>query len=393
MRQYIITASIILLSLVTVPLAAESSYVGLGEAYGYGEEAGTGSYLGVDISDVTTERLSALKLKDERGVEVTMVDQDAPAGKAGLKEHDVILTMNGTNVESGAQLRRMIHETRPGRVVSFGISRDGQPLTIKVQLADKGKAFAKNFPHDFKFDMPPIPAIPEFDLPMSVVVVHSSMRSGLVVENLSPQLGEFFGAKNGKGVLVRSVDKGSRADKAGFRAGDVIVRVNDQTVHDTSDFTHALRSRTASAVNVGIIREKKEQTLTLTLPERKDEGDLFEESLQLPDLDAETHIDLSEMQSELARMGPLLELAVQEGKRAMEEARPTIEEVARRAGEEARRELCAHQEELRKAQKEIRQHAREMRQQVLERQRRLREEQKKYQERLRHELKGEWLEI
>src|SRR6266849_2385382 len=393
MRKCIIAVSFILLSLVTVPVAAESSYVGLGEAYGYGEEAGTGSYLGVDISDVTTERLSALKLKDERGVEVTMVDQDAPAGKAGLKEHDVILTMNGTNIESGAQLRRMIHETRPGRVVSVGIIRDGQPLTIKVQLSDKGKAFAKNFPHDFKFEMPAIPAMPDLDLPMSVVVVHSSMRSGLVVENLSPQLGEFFGAKNGKGVLVRSVDKGSRADKAGFRAGDVIVRVNDQTVHDTSDFTHALRSRTASAVNVGIIREKKEQTLTLTLPERKDEGDLFEESLQLPDLDAETHIDLSEMQSELARMGPLLELAVQEGKRAMEEARPTIEEVARRAGEEARRERCAQQEELRKAQKEIRQHAREMRQQVLERQRRLREEQKKYQERLRHEVKEDWLEI
>ena len=46
-----------------------------------------------------------------------MVDQDAPAGKAGIKEHDVILTMNGTAIESGAQLRRMIHETPPGRMV------------------------------------------------------------------------------------------------------------------------------------------------------------------------------------------------------------------------------------------------------------------------------------
>ncbi len=89
------------------------------------DEGGTSSYLGVDISDVTTERLSALKLKEEKGVEVTMVDQDAPAGKAGMKEHDVILTMNGTSIDSGAQLRRMIHETPPGRVVALGISRDG----------------------------------------------------------------------------------------------------------------------------------------------------------------------------------------------------------------------------------------------------------------------------
>src|SRR5437899_4689725 len=139
MRMRIITATIILL---TISVAAESSNVGLGEAYGYGEETGTGSYLGVDITDVTTERLSALKLKDERGVEVTMVDQDAPAGKAGLKEHDVILTMNGSNVDSGAQLRRMIRETPPGRLVSFGVSRDGQPVTIKVQLADRRKSVA-----------------------------------------------------------------------------------------------------------------------------------------------------------------------------------------------------------------------------------------------------------
>src|SRR6476661_534528 len=105
------------------------------------EDSGTSSYLGVDIADITTERLSALKLKEEKGVEVTMVDQDAPAGKAGIKEHDVILTMNGTAIESGAQLRRMIHETPPGRVVTLGISRDGQSMTLKAQLADRKKTF------------------------------------------------------------------------------------------------------------------------------------------------------------------------------------------------------------------------------------------------------------
>jgi S1-C subfamily serine protease len=110
------------------------------------DEGGTSAYLGVDITDVTTERLSALKLKEEKGVEVTMVDQDAPAGKAGLKEHDVILNMNGTAVDSGAQLRRMIHETPAGRVVTLGVSRDGQPLTIKVQLGDKHKEFAMTGP-------------------------------------------------------------------------------------------------------------------------------------------------------------------------------------------------------------------------------------------------------
>jgi len=104
-----------------------------GESFGFGsEDTGTGAYLGVNIGEVTSERVSALKLKEEDGVEVLMVDQDSPAGKAGLKEHDVILTMNGTSIESGAQLRRMIHEMPPGRVVSFGLSRDGQPMTPKM---------------------------------------------------------------------------------------------------------------------------------------------------------------------------------------------------------------------------------------------------------------------
>src|SRR5580765_4145913 len=76
------------------------------------------SYLGVDIQDVTAERVNALKLKEERGVEITMVDQDAPAGKAGLKEHDVILEFNGTAVESEEQLRRLIREVPPGRNVA-----------------------------------------------------------------------------------------------------------------------------------------------------------------------------------------------------------------------------------------------------------------------------------
>ena len=104
-------------------------------------EFDSGGYLGVEAVNITSERLGELKLKEEQGVEVTMVDQDAPAAKAGVKEHDVILTVNAAAVESKAQLHRMIREIPPGRTVTLGISRDGQPLTVKVQLADSRKTF------------------------------------------------------------------------------------------------------------------------------------------------------------------------------------------------------------------------------------------------------------
>jgi membrane-associated protease RseP (regulator of RpoE activity) len=320
-----------------------------------------GSYLGVDTRDVTSDRLGELKLKEERGVEITMVDQDAPAGKSGLKEHDVILTLNGSEVESVEQLRRMIHEIPPGRVVTLGVSRDGQAMTIKAQLADRKKTFA--FPESgraFKFAMPAIPAIPAMpampdlsDVPMSVVVVHSSTRSGLMVENLTPQLGDFFGTKNGHGVLVRSVEKGSRADKAGFHAGDVIVRVNGEAVSDTGDFSHALRSRKDNnSASVTVLRDKKEQTLTLSLPERN-HSELMDESFEVPEIDEETRIELGRVDSEIARAKPEIERAAREMSlrtAEIERLKPEID----RATEEIRRQQEEFNQEMREMQRELR---------------------------------------
>src|SRR6266481_1586671 len=228
------------------------------------------SYLGVDIQDVTPERLSELKLKEERGVEVLTVDQDAPAGKAGLKEHDVILEFNGTKVEGVEHLRRMIREIPPGRTATVAVSRDGKPMLFKVQLADKGQAMRMSGSRKI---MVPRPVIPDFDFPaVDVMVQTSGSRSGAVVENLTPQLGDFFGARNGEGVLVRSVEKGSAAEAAGLKAGDVIVRVESEHITDRGDWKTALRNHRRGKVSVGIIRDKKEQTISITMPEPKDDS-------------------------------------------------------------------------------------------------------------------------
>ncbi len=342
MRTSILTTLIMLPLLLVAAHAADQLTFDTSDSVGFSSEGwGSGSYLGVDTRDITPDRLAALYLKDERGVEVTMVDQDAPAGKAGLKEQDVILTLNGTDVQSVEQLRRMIRETPPGRVVTLGVSRNGQSMTIKVELADRKQSYARNFGPDtkqFKFNMPMMPALPslpDMDLPVSIVVVHSSARSGLMVENLTPQLGDFFGAKNGQGVLVRSVEKGSSADKAGFRAGDVIVKINHEPIHDSGDFTHALRSRKENTASISVIRDKKEQTITITLPERK-QSDLFRESLdvEIPELDAKTREELSQLQTEMAHLKPEMEEAIN---RALKQAKPEIDRQAREAQRRARR--------------------------------------------------------
>jgi serine protease Do len=376
MRKYILTTIAFLPMLLSCSSAEQNWVMDSSQPYGISsEDSGGSSYLGVDIVDISADRLGALKLKEEQGVEVTMVDQDAPAGKAGIKEHDVILSMNGAAVESKSQLQRMIHETPAGRVVSLGLSRDGQPLTIKVQLGDR----RSEFPHiakskdDFHFEMPPMPNMQNFEVPnIGVVYVHSSMRSGLMVENLTPQLGEFFGAKSGNGVLVRSVEKGSRADKAGLHAGDVIVRVGEQAVHDTSDFTHALRNHSAGSVNVRVIRDKKEQTLTLSLPDRKESGEMIEESLEAPELDADTQMELSEVQNEVAKLRPQIELATKQ------------------ASKELRKSLCSQQKQLKEQTEKLRQELGPKLQQELLKGR---EKMQREMDQLRLEMQGAWLDI
>jgi len=358
MRTSILMTLIMLPLLVVATHAADQLTFDTNDSFGFAsEDWGSGSYLGVDTRDITPDRLAALHLKDERGVEVTMVDQDAPAGKAGLKEQDVILTLNGTDVQSVEQLRRMIRETPPGRVVTLGVSRNGQAMTMKVELADRKQNSAHNFGPDtkqFKFNMPMMPAmpsLPDMDLPVSIVVVHSSARSGLMVENLTPQLGDFFGAKNGQGVLVRSVEKGSRADKAGFRAGDVIVKINGEAIHDSGDFSHAMRGRKDNSVNFSILRDRKEQTITLTLPERK-EGDLYWESFDAPEVDAKTQEELGKLQCEIARMRPQMEEAVnremkQLGREMGRKSRETLKQ-----SEELRRQMRDMQRQYRDQQNE-----------------------------------------
>jgi serine protease Do len=362
-----------LLTLAASAQPAESPHGDTGESWswGYGsEESGGGSsYLGVDIADVSPEHLGELKLKEEHGAEVTMVDQDAPAGKAGLHEHDVIVSLNGTAVESAAQLRRMIKETPAGRVVNLGISRDGQPMTIKVQLADRHKSMTWQMPEMPK--PPQMPTLPDFDIPVSVVVVHSGLRSGLMVENITPQLGDFFGVKGGNGVLVRSVEKGSRGEKAGFHAGDVVVKVNGQPVHDTSDFTHALRSSPSRAAAVTVMREKREQNLTLTLPEKKDSGSLMEDSFDVPDITAETEQAINRAGDEIARITPAI----------MEKVRQTLS-LTLHSRDMDLRDIDLRDLDLRDLDKELQ-----------DLQRKMQDRQQEMQQKLRRELSGEWTEI
>ena len=178
-------------------------------------------------------------------------------------------------------------------------------------------------------------------------------------------------------MLIRSVDKGSRAEKAGFRAGDVIVKVNDQPVHDTSDFTHALRSRSGGTNTVSVIRDKKEQNLNLTLPPRKDSGMLLDESLDSdePLIDADSDLELTEAYNdELAKVMPQVALATDD---------------YRKAAKDLQKSACAQQKQMRQQAEKLRKLEPQMREKTRRDQEKLMIEL----ERLRRDLQRHWLDI
>jgi serine protease Do len=232
-----------------------------------------GSYLGIGVAEITPERAKELHLKDERGIEVRCVDADSPAAKAGFKEGDVVLDYNGQRVEGEEQFIRLVRETPAGRSVPVLISRNGATQTLTSTIGQRrGGSMGMEFDGDeFVMPMPPLPAVQPFppmrmpDIPRAFMSWGSPVL-GIESESLNPQLAEFFGVK--EGILVRSVTHDSSAEKAGFKAGDVIVKVNGEKVTTPREISSILQSsRAKKSLPVTVIRRQKEVVLNVALEE------------------------------------------------------------------------------------------------------------------------------
>jgi S1-C subfamily serine protease len=238
---------------------------------------GDGSgWLGVETHEVTVDKAKELKLPAERGVVLGKIVPDSPAAKAGLKENDVVTEINGQRVEGAAQFRRMVHEIPVGRSIQLTVWRDGRSQTLSATLgkseerrqslkmiAPSAGAFAFRMP-----DMPEIPDIPSMEW-NSGMFAGGQPRLGIDAEDLSGQLGAFFGAPEGEGILVRDVNAGSPAEKAGLKAGDVITSLDGDRIHSVSELREKLsakRDDKDKTVKLGVLRNKNALSLSVELP-------------------------------------------------------------------------------------------------------------------------------
>jgi serine protease Do len=225
--------------------------------------SGSGSFLGIAVLEIDSERAKALNLREERGVEVTRVEDESPAAKGGIKTGDVVLEYNGDRVEGVEQFMRMVRETPPGRDVKLSIARNGSPLQLTMKTGSRKTWMTTRYGDTVEIPRIELPEINMPDVPRAFMSWRTSV-AGIEAESLDSQLAEYFGVK--EGVLVRSVVRGSAAEKSGLRAGDVIVKVDDNRVTSPREITATIRSTNAKkTVPVQIMRDKHELTIHLTV--------------------------------------------------------------------------------------------------------------------------------
>jgi C-terminal processing protease CtpA/Prc len=234
-------------------------------------------YLGVDLADVDQEKAQGLKLREVRGAVITLVDHDAPAGQIGLKVNDVVLKLNGQAVEGAEQLRRMLREIPAGRKVSLEISRDGNEQTLAVELADR-RAMEEDVwkkigtGGDVFSQTPGMGILPSGgDAPQSggfhLPLFGSSLNVGAMVEPLTSQMAEYLGVPSG--LMVKEVARKSEAAAAGLKAFDVILKVGSDAITTLGDWERALHANQGKAVQVTVLRDRKQQTLTLQVDSKR----------------------------------------------------------------------------------------------------------------------------
>jgi serine protease Do len=211
-------------------------------------------WLGVAIQDVTPKLARDKELKVKEGAYITEVVEESPAEEAGLKQGDVVTEFNNKKIEISEDLTQIVRETAPDTKVNVKVNRKGESKTIAVTVGKQKRTSA------FSLRVPHAPR---------VVVNMFGRVEGLELIDLERQLAEYFETPNGRGVLVKDVKRKSNAEKAGFKAGDVITMIGKESVYDTDDVRDYLADfKEGESAPVEVIRKGKKTSLKLEISEQ-----------------------------------------------------------------------------------------------------------------------------
>ena len=229
-------------------------------------QSGKQGFLGVQIRDLDKEKAEELKAKVEEGALVVEVTEKSPAEKAGIREDDIIVQFDGRSISDSEDLIKAVRRTSPGAEATVVLERKGDRKTLKVTVGKQ-----KDAPMAFNFTIPHPPA-----KMMKRVLHFRGGMYGLQLHELTSQLGTYFGAPEGRGILVEEVEKESPAAKAGFQAGDIILRIGSEPIEDMGDVWDGLEDfKKGEKADIEVLRKGSRTTLSLPVEEEFSKNDDF----------------------------------------------------------------------------------------------------------------------
>lgn len=260
------------------------------------ERTKSSGWIGVMIQDVNEKIAKKAKLDSEEGAYVKEVVEDSPADSAGIQEGDIIIEFNGKKLFNSGELIKIVRRTLPGMKVDLMVIRDDQKKTLSLTVGKK-----KVSKHQMFGAWPDMP---------DVRVFTGNHILGLQLLTLNEQLGEYFGVPNNEGVLVEKVESESIAEKAGFKAGDIIIRVGNKTVDEAAKVQKEVRKYDeGDKVEFEVMRKGAKKTLSIEMEEdqrapqnfffRKPHIRMFRTD---PFDDAEMYLDIDELQFNLEQV-------------------------------------------------------------------------------------------
>lgn len=180
---------------------------------------------------------------------VTQVTPESPAFLAGLHPGDRLMEIDGKAVNSAQAFSSRIRWTDPGSKSRLALLRNGRKISLPILISERRPSVSSDFdPRRYYLQFSPEEAMsgaanvtlaevaPTGLPPQIQSLMNRKPVLGIVGDDLTPQLGEFFGAKGGRGVLISSVMKGSLADKSGMKAGDVLISLNGLEIENQLGF-------------------------------------------------------------------------------------------------------------------------------------------------------------
>ncbi|MBN2400458.1 MAG: PDZ domain-containing protein [Candidatus Aminicenantes bacterium] len=252
------------------------------------------AFLGVSVQEAGQAQREKIGIMF--GVEVVSVEKESAAAKAGIQEGDIIQLANGEKIRHAQDLVDVISELAPGSVVKIGLWRDGKKKDVTASLGKREprKKFAWKGKNKW------------FNC-------GSGAYLGIGLQVLNEDLAPYFKVKAGEGVLIIRVEKDTPAEKAGLKAGDVLVQMGDQKVMAAGDVHQVMAGlKKGDTVAIMVIRLGKKETFKVEpdFNHRKrififrDGHHLDGEHLEIPDLDIEIPSlpDMSRIEEELKRV-------------------------------------------------------------------------------------------